>query len=312
MRPSATHESLETPNRLGEVSRHGPGPFTTKIVYLLPDGRHSVTTSRRHRKGLAPLVLPEAEIHQHHVTAASAWLHFWAPGRLSWWIALSFMIGSAHFAFGGYLATYPHALSPQLHNPVFINIVFFVGSIFFTAAAYLQLLEAINADFNEDSKKRGTYGVPMRKWHWHGWQPRNLGFLASLVQLVGTILFNFNTADAMISGLNWVGEDILIWTPNMLGCICFLIASYFALMEVCHKHLSFAPSDISWWIAMINLAGSIAFQVSALYSFVTPTGEGDTALWLASLFTLVGALCFFVGSYLMIPEMFDGEQRKQG
>jgi hypothetical protein len=139
------------------------------------------------------------------------------------------------------------------------------------------------------------------------WKPRNLGYLAALVQRAGTVFFNFNTADAMIAGLGWEGEDLLVWTPNMLGCICFLVASYLALVEVSHAGWSFQPRDISWWIAVINLVGSIAFQVSALYSFVGPGAPEASSLWWASIMTLLGAACFFVGAYLMIPELFDGD-----
>ena len=59
-----------------------------------------------------------------------------------------------------------------------------------------------------------------------------------LVQLFGTLLFNFNTADAMITGLSWRQQDALIWLPNMIGSICFLVASYLAYIEVSHGMFS--------------------------------------------------------------------------
>jgi hypothetical protein len=45
------------------------------------------------------------------------------------------------------------------------------------------------------------------------------------------VRFNFNTLDATFTGLSWEQEDLLIWTPNMLGCVCFLVASYRAYAE---------------------------------------------------------------------------------
>ena len=100
---------------------------------------------------------------------------------------------------------------------------------------------------------------------------------------------------------------MLIWTPNMLGSICFLVASYLAYAEVSHGAGSFAPRSVSWWIAVVNLAGSVAFQLSALDSFVGPAPTSPEMLFWSTLWTAVGALCFLVGAYLLIPELFDTE-----
>ena len=118
-------------------------------------------------------------------------------------------------------------------------------------------------------------------------------------------MFNFNTADAMIAGLSWEGEDLLVWTPNMVGCACFLVASYLAYAEVSQGAGSFAPRSVSWWIAVINLLGSIAFQASALYTVATPAPANPNALFWGAFYTAAGGVCFFLGSYLMVPELFD-------
>jgi hypothetical protein len=121
-------------------------------------------------------------------------------------------------------------------------------------------------------------------------------------------MFNFNTADAMLAGPSWEAEDLLIWTPNMLGCVCFLVASYLAYAEVSQGAASFAPRSISWWISVVNLLGSVAFQISALYSFVGPEPAASGSLFFASFYTAAAGLCFFIGAYLMIPELFDEEE----
>jgi cytochrome c oxidase assembly factor CtaG len=54
---------------------------------------------------------------------------------------------------------------------------------------------------------------------------------------------------------------------------------------------------------MINFVGCVAFIISAFTAFVRPTPIfGNLATW-ATIFTLIGAICFFVGAYLMWPEM---------
>ena len=95
--------------------------------------------------------------------------------------------------------------------------------------------------------------------------------------------------------------------PDMLGCACFLVASYLAYAEVSQGGASLAPRSVSWWVAVVNLLGSVAFQISALYSFASPVPSTDEA-FAASLYTALGGLFFLLGSYLMIPELFDEEE----
>jgi hypothetical protein len=95
----------------------------------------------------------------------------------------------------------------------------------------------------------------------------------------------------------------------MVGCVCFLVASYLAYAEVSQGAASFAPRSVSWWIAVVNLLGSLAFQISALYSFAGPAAASESALFRASFYTAAGGLCFLLGSYLMIPELFDEEEQ---
>jgi len=293
-------ESLTRPK--SGLRSGGPWPFVTNRSLGLPNGLHRIATSRRHRKGLPPHdVATTTEATVIRPTAPGAFRHLWAPRRLGWWIALLFAIGSSFFLVGGLAATWPDGAPGPLRDAATLGRTFFVGSIFFTSAAWLQWLEALNGDV-ATALEEGT-----QRWRWLGWRPRNLGYLASAVQLAGTLLFNLNTWDAMIPALSWQQQDVLIWTPNMLGSICFLLASYLAYTEVSHGAASFAPRSVSWWITVVNLAGSVAFQLSALDSFVGPRAASPEMLFWSTLSTAVGAACFLVGAYLLIPELFDTE-----
>jgi hypothetical protein len=88
-----------------------------------------------------------------------------------------------------------------------------------------------------------------------------------------------------------------------------MISSGLAWVELSHGAWSFAPRSASWWSVAMNAIGSAAFALSALYSFVRPGLPDVQELWLAGFYTFVGALCFLLGSYLLIPELFDGEAR---
>jgi hypothetical protein len=293
-------------DRKTERKKGAHGPFITRVIETLENGHMLISFSRRHRKQLPP----------HHITKEgrrvlrelprSPWLRLWAPGRIAWWVAVLFVIGSACFAYGGLAVIRPQSMPPWMTAGRVVNLVYFVGSVFFTVAAWLQLVEAVNGDVAdlalEEVEEEGQ--LPSG-WRWFAWNPHNAGYLSSLIQFLGAVLFNFNTGDAMLKGLSWVGEDVLVWTPDMLGSFCFIAASYLAVVEVSHAWWSFEPRQVSWWVVMINLVGSLAFQASAVYAFEPPTASDWE--WNANLWTFVGALCFFVASYLMIPEQFDAD-----
>jgi len=293
--------TAEVETTTGKTVHHTAGLFITRVVLILPDGRQLVSHSREHRKGLPPVEVGSDGIGIRALLVSNPWLQLWAPHRLTWWVAQLFIIGSACFALAGFASNWPHYSPAGLTGSGAINTVFFVGSLFFTGAAWLQLLEAINGDVADIDSSTGTQH---QSWRWLAWKHHNAGYSASLIQFVGTLLFNLNTADAMLSGLSWVEEDILIWTPNIIGSICFLVASYLALIEVSHRLWSFQPRQLSWWIVILNLLGSVAFMLAALYGFFPPSNVNPEWTWDANFFTLLGAVCFLVASYLMIPELF--------
>ncbi|MCK5869049.1 MAG: hypothetical protein KAG45_00110 [Methyloprofundus sp.] len=230
-------------------------------------------------------------------------MHLWAPTRLTWWVAVLFIIGLALFSVGGYAVTFPEGSPKALSAGMTLDWIFFIGSLFFTSAAFCQLLESMNAGDSE-----GLYAEEKLadNFQWMAWHPQRIGYMASLVQLIGTVMFNFNTGNAFIGDLNWVQQDILIWTPNIIGCICFLIASRLAFMEVCHGYWGWQPGNIEWWITVLNLLGSIGFMISTFYSLAVPPGDSSTTFsWLSAFFTFQGGVCFLIASYLLLPEMFS-------
>jgi hypothetical protein len=174
---------------------------------------------------------------------------------------------------------------------------FFVGSLFFTSAAFLQYREAVDA-------LPAMAAVRRRRSFWV-WAPRNPGWLAGAVQLAGTLWFNWSTGNALQVNLNAELTEQRVWRPDALGSVAFLIASGVAL-QYAGRAMAGRPRPRAWKIAAINMAGSVAFGVSAVAAFVIPS-SGD--LWnaqLSNLGTLVGALCFLTGAILMLtPEPTD-------
>ena len=131
-----------------KIKLSGPG-YITKAVHSLAGGMQKVVTSRRQRKGRGALIISAEDtmlVSRHR----NPWLRFWAPSRLTWWVAILFTIGSACFSMGGYAITYPQGIPKEWVAGMTLDWVFFIGSIFFTSAAYCQLLESINAENSED------------------------------------------------------------------------------------------------------------------------------------------------------------------
>jgi hypothetical protein len=116
-------------------------------------------------------------------------------------------------------------------------------------------------------------------------------------------LFNVNTFDALLPGLDWLQDDLLIWTPDVMGSICFLAASGLAVVEYGHAEKIWNPADVSLWIVSVNLLGSVFFGVSAVFAVTLPVNAELLDAWMANAFTCLGAACFFAGAYLLLPEL---------
>jgi hypothetical protein len=222
-------------------------------------------------------------------------LFVWAPATLTWWIAVLFMVGSSGFILGSLLFLTGYS------NSYIINLSFFVGSIFFTAAGYSQYSQSINAAAGGGSQQR-------RKWF--AWQPRRMDYWVTLSQFLGTIMFNLNTFDAFLN-LGWLGQDLAIWVPDMVGSVLFQISGTLAVLEIYRRRVRRHNHKISWWIVMINFLGCVAFLTSAFMAFVRPDPLVANLATYATIFTLIGALCFFMGAYLMWPEMSIEAEKAQ-
>lgn len=249
------------------------------MVLQRGDGSNVEWSAWHHRKGLG-LIDQAAKIDRHLC-------RWWAPQQLDWWIAVLFMVGSGCFAVGSFPAT-----ASLIGDAA--GWVFFLGSIFFTTAAYLQYYEATNEGSHVEGHGRTRRLI--------GLQTQSIGWWATAIQLIGTVWFNINTFNALRE-LSTRQEEALVWAPDAIGSICFLVASGLALIEVCDKLWCWRPTLITWRIAAINMAGSIAFGISAIGAFVVPeTGELNNAT-VANAFTFIGAVMFFIGAALLIPAM---------
>lgn len=183
-----------------------------------------------------------------------------------------------------------------------INIIYFAGSFPFTVAAFMQLLQAANsAGFPANEQVSSP-----KPFELVGWHPRHAGWLSSYSQFLGTLAFNMNTFNAILGSIRSEVEDAIIWLPDIVGSILFLISGYLAFVEAGHRYFTWRPKDLSWQIVFINLLGCIAFMVAAILSYVPPGGEPGWITRLSTFHTLIGALCFFIAALLTCRESRRG------
>jgi hypothetical protein len=184
-------------------------------------------------------------------------------------MAILFAGGSACFV----VASLPGFV--QLAGSQVAGVVYFVGSLQFTSAAAIQWLQTIRR-------------IGIDWW-------------SSAIQFAGTLLFNRNTYDAMQDGLDANAYDRLVWTPDVLGSLCFLVSSYLAYAVVTGGWLSRPRRGRESLIAILNLVGSVAFGIAAIASYLVPSSGSVLDLAAANGFTALGGLCFLAGALLLLP-----------
>lgn len=286
------------------IEAEGAPPFITRRLFRYVDGSLREWLSRKHRKNLIAREIGLAEALGRLLVRC-----LWMPGELNWWIGTLFAFGSLLFALASVLLLSPELAATLSQSSTVGNAIYLAGSIPFTIAAYLQLYQAANAGALPDEEDQAEGRRKLL-----GWKPHDAGWLSCALQFVGAVLFNFNTYDALLSGLSWLQTDLLVWIPNFAGSVLFLASGYLAYIEICHHYWGWRPENLSWWIVFINLLGCVGFMGSALFAMTLP---GPPVEWMDNVslaFTLQGAICFFLGAVLMLPETVreeDAATKKQ-
>jgi len=269
--PREHRSPVDVPAGWSVEGTEGFGPFVSLVHFRRPDGSTYLWSSRAHRKELGTPGVPAR----------------------TWWIAVLFCIGSTCFTIG------PMPWWSQLVGPCWVGLTFFIGSIFFTSASALCFVEAAGAPdhIDRDDSKRRTGPL-----HHLSWRPRSIDWWSTIIQLVGTVWFNVMTFLAMYDSWSVQQTNRLVWAPDVVGSVCFLVASYLAWAEVCHSAGRLRLRSVSWWIVVLNLLGSVFFGVSAVGAFTAPSTGDLVSLRLDNGGTILGGICFFVAAVLLIPE----------
>ncbi|WP_327111581.1 hypothetical protein OG206_02205 [Streptomyces sp. NBC_01341] len=275
-------------SRTEEIAE-GAGPFTTRLTWRLADGGAAVWESRRARKRglLGVRAADEREARSRPADGVSVG----RLRRLNAIAASAFTIGGGFFALGAGVAVF----GPGDATGAWI---YFVGGLFFNTGGYTSLLQSVNAP-RQDT---GTAGLVSPRWRWWSYEPSRIDWLSTFVLFVGTLVFGVDLVSSLLQGLSVQQVDTLVWAPDVVGCVLFLVSGHLALVEVCHGRPRALPRDLGWWIVAVNQLGSALFLVSALAAFTRPATGSAVNVDIADWGTLAGALCFSVAGVLQAFE----------
>lgn len=152
------------------------------------------------------------------------------------------------------------------------SVTFFVGSILFTAGGALQTCLSFRV--------RRAHGGGQAAW------------LAATIQSVGTLCFNVTTYRAMQTALSSPEYNKLVWRPDALGSICFLVSGAIAF-RASERH-GWLPKRgaTGWWEPFVNLLGCTFFGIAAVAGHVVPSTGTLLDQAAANWNTCLGAACF--------------------
>ena len=80
-----------------------------------------------------------------------------------------------------------------------------------------------------------------------------------------------------------------------------------AIVEIREGRGQAWPSSLPPTVAWVNMAGSIAFGISAIAACIDPTNGELLNVAAANAFTFLGAALFFVGAVLLLPDLGRAE-----
>ncbi|MFJ9721639.1 hypothetical protein ACIRP3_02725 [Streptomyces sp. NPDC101209] len=275
-----------------EQRAEGAGPFTTRLTWRPPNGGTAVWESRPARRRGVIAVRPSGAPAGQDISVDDLTLR--RLRRLNAIAATAFVIGGALFALGAGVAQLGAGDATTCAS------IYFAGGLFFNTGGYVSLLQVVNAPRHEPG---GEGRLIAHSWRWWSYEPTRVDWLSTLILFAGTLVFAVNLFDSFLKGLSVQQINRLIWTPDVVGCVLFLLSGHLASVEICHRAWPCVHRrSLGWWIVAVNQLGSVLFMVSALAAYTRPaTGSlinADIANWT----TLTGACCFSLGGFLQLFE----------
>jgi hypothetical protein len=269
----------------------GRGSFVSKVQWQHPDGSTATWESRRARKRGFIEVLRDGVVERIRARPA----HAIRLGRCNTVSGISFFLGGGLFTLGAVLSQLDAA------TPSTINWTFLIGGFFFSTGAYAALVQEINSPRGIDQDG----ALSESRWSWWTYEPQRPGWMAAFVLFCGTLAFAISLVDVFISRLETKQIDHLVWAPEMVGCVLFLVSGHIGIIEVCHGRFRLLPRDLGWWIVTVNQVGSWLFFLSGLAAYIRPATGEVINVAVINWGTALGAACFSVAGLAQLFERPD-------
>ncbi|MPY35672.1 hypothetical protein FNH09_31895 [Streptomyces adustus] len=278
---------MRQPERCAE----GAGPFTTRLTWHVPGGSTTVWESRIARRRGTLAVRPPGAGAGRHTRADDVGIG--RLRRLNLVSALAFVVGGALFAAGAAVAQFGSG------DATLCASIYFVGGLFFNTGGYVSLLQVINAPRHTGGGE-GRLITP--RWRWWSYEPMRVDWLCAFVLFAGTLVFAVSLLDSFLRGLSVQQVNRLVWAPDVIGCVLFLISGHLGFVEICHGRFCLRRRSLGWWIVAVNQLGSVLFMLSAIAAFTRPASGGLVNAGIANWGTLTGALSFSLAGVLQLCE----------
>jgi hypothetical protein len=182
------------------------------------------------------------------------------------WMAVFFVAGSACFLAG------PFPGYASLVGDRADAVTFFLGSILFTVGGGLQSLIAF--------PERRSQAPGQASWR------------AAAIQTAGTLFFNVTTYRALHTSLASSEYNKLVWRPDALGSVCFLVSGGIAYRASARRGWLPVRRGHGWWEPSLNLLGCLLFGIAAVAGHVVPSTGSLIDQAASNWNTSLGAACF--------------------
>ena len=284
--------AFEVPAQDEVQSVGGRGPFVSSVQWSRPDGGTATWDSRNARKRGYIEVLVDGVVHRIRTRPATAIRLI----RVNAVAGVSFAIGGALFTLGAVLAQW------SMSSASTIDLVFLCGGFFFSTGGYASIVQEINSPRSIDADG----SLAETRWRWWAYEPMRPGWVSAFVLFVGTLAFAISLVDVFLSSLSTKQQDHLIWAPEMIGCVLFLVSGHVAIEEICHGRFRLMPRSLGWWVVAVNQLGSILFFVSGLAAYVRPATDEVINTDIMNWGTALGAFCFSAAG---IAQLFERPEK---
>ncbi|KAL4424697.1 hypothetical protein ABPG77_004504 [Micractinium sp. CCAP 211/92] len=284
-------------------------------------GRPFRWVARRHRKVLA----------QEHACPTPPPPLSWAAcldvraqaGKLGWWVALLFTLGSALFIVSGVAGEF-EALADPTADPAGLrspsaallrwpNLV--AANLCFFPAGIMQYLESVNMDraarLRAWKAGGGSRPRPRPRLLPTGHDFKTVSLWAVVIQLTGMLGFNLATIGSIIDAAILVDPTTVTWLVSFgftYGGAAFTVSAVMMCWEATGSWWrGLVPSrlrdlrSVSWHAAFWNFQGSVGFLIGGAALYAT-SFSWTQMQWISGYGNLAGALWFEVSALAMLLE----------